>query len=126
MSRAVLPLLLLVCSAAPAQAAEPCAEEANTVAVNACLTRWVAAQDEALARAVARLRAAWREQDAVSGSPPVLPAFDAAQAAWEAYRRRECAARALIFGSGTGAAAASGRCELALSVQREAELASRW
>lgn len=129
MNRPAWPLLLaavLLPALAVAQSPVPCADEANTPAVNACLARRLAAQEAELTRTLDRLRADWRAHDAQDGSLPVLPSLDAAQAAWVAYRQRECAARALTYGVGTGAAAAGLRCELALSAQRQAVLEADW
>lgn len=128
MSRATLVLLALstVQEAALAQASSTCADERTTPAVAACWQARVAEQDAVLAQVVERLRGRWRVRDASEAVVKVEPAFLAAQQAWWQYRAQECAARALAYGVGTGAAAAEGRCRLAMTHERLEALRRDW
>lgn len=123
---AVLFALLAACRPALAKDAPACADEPTTPAVAACLQRQLAVQDAALAQAVQRLLDTWRVRDEREVVLRVAPALAASQAAWEAYRARECAAQALAYGAGTGAGAAELRCRLALTAQRRDALARDW
>lgn len=118
--------LLAMREPALAQDASACADQPTSPAVAACLTRQLAVQDAALAQAVQRLLDSWRSRDAGEAVVKVAPALAAGQAAWEAYRAQECAARALTYGAGTGAGAAELRCRLALTAQRREALARDW
>lgn len=123
---AVLPALLATGQPALAQDVSACADESTSPAVAACLQRQLAVQDAALAQAVQQRLATWRARDAHEAVVKVAPALAAGQAAWEAYRAQECAARGLTYGVGTGAGAAELRCRLDLTTQRREVLARFW
>jgi uncharacterized protein YecT (DUF1311 family) len=127
-ARVVISALLLPCViSGQAQDTEPsCAQQASTPALAACLRKLLDGEQAMLAAETGNLRAKWRDLDSRDPMFKLVPALDASQLAWEAYRRDECEARALSFGAGTGAAPEYLRCMIEMTGQRRDMLARHW
>ncbi len=87
-----------------------------------CYVLAEAAADDALAAALLRARASAGTLDQTLGRASALPALEAAQSAWLAYREAECSYVGATFGGGSGTAAGVLGCLIELTRARSAEL----
>ena len=62
------------------------------------------------------------ELDEVTGRTVAVPALDAAQAAWSAYRDEQCGYVGATFGGGSGTGIGSNSCRIELGRRRATEL----
>ncbi len=62
------------------------------------------------------------ELDEITGRPVSVPALEAAQAEWQAYRDAHCAFVGTTFGGGSGTGIAIDACRIELGREREKEL----
>ena len=67
-------------------------------------------------------RSAAEELDGITGRPVTIPALEAAQAAWSAYRDAHCDYVGATFGGGSGTGIAINACKVDLGRARAAEL----
>ncbi len=123
-------MLLLVLATASTLATQPpvsvarCERSPNTIAFDECLSR---ARDAAM-RILDRYRAAARarivRENPENGALPVT--FDAAQAAWVDYKKRECDAVYTLWQAGTIRGAMALRCDIRMTQLRTHELWLDW
>ena len=108
-------LALLLVLATPAQA-DPSMEcpGSSQIEIGACVTETLARVDAAMETAYGFALNAAGALDTETGRPGALPALEAAQTAWLAWREAQCAFAGAQFagGSGTGIAITSCRIEL--------------
>ncbi len=88
------------------------------VEIGDCLAATEAAVDAALAQALGFAADAARGLDDTTGRPAALPALEAGQAAWSAYRDAHCAYVGATWGGGSGAGAAVHACRIDLGRAR--------
>lgn len=118
----VLPFVLLVLpSAALADPAMEC-PGGSQIEIGACVSATLAAVDGALDQALGFARASAAELDRETGRAMALPALEAAQAAWSAYRDAQCDFVGAGFGGGSGTGIAITGCRVTLGRARVEEL----
>jgi uncharacterized protein YecT (DUF1311 family) len=112
----LIPVLCLLAQSAVADPSLECSLAASSqVETGNCLAEVEATVSAALDQALTVARESASELDSVTGREVALPALEAAQAAWVAWRDAECEFVGSTFGggSGTGIAITSCRIELA-------------
>ncbi len=114
-----LALLTLLALPLPA-GADPALEcsRASQVETAACLGAVEGTVDRTVAEALAIARARMAELDSATGRAQGLPALDAAQAAWAAWRDAECEAVGATWGGGSGTGIAIMACRITLGRAR--------
>lgn len=118
-----LPLAIALATTLRADPALECGLDAGSqVEIGACVAREEARVEHALAAAYGFAEAASRETDAVTGRPVAVPALEAAQAAWTAWRDAHCAHVGAGFGGGSGTGIAIRGCRVELGRARVAQL----
>jgi uncharacterized protein YecT (DUF1311 family) len=120
---ATLSALLL----APALAAADPSLECNTgassqVEIGACVAETATRVDAALDAALGFAMTSATDLDEVTGREVAVPALEAAQAAWVAYRDAQCEFAGATFGGGSGTGIAIASCRIELGRARVAEL----
>ncbi|UUV05702.1 lysozyme inhibitor LprI family protein [Ruegeria sp. YS9] len=99
-----------------------CSGAGSQVEIGACVgqaeTNVAAAMTEALGFAAD----AARDLDDVTGRALALPALEASQEAWKAYRDAQCEAVGASYGGGSGTGIAVSSCRVELGRARVAEL----
>jgi uncharacterized protein YecT (DUF1311 family) len=124
--KAVFPaLFLLGLSSAPA-GADP-ALECNTgassqVEIADCVAQTEARVDAAVDAALGFAMTSATDLDEITGREVAVPALDASQAAWSAYRDAQCEFAGATFGGGSGTGIAIRACRIELGRARIAEL----
>lgn len=94
----------------------------NQVEIGECLAQVEANADTAL-KAVLDLSVEAAERlDEVTGRPAAVPALNAGQAAWSAYRDAHCEFVGATFGGGSGTGIAIRSCRIEAARERAAEL----
>jgi uncharacterized protein YecT (DUF1311 family) len=78
--------------------------------------------DASLSTMLGFVNASAAELDEATGRKEAVPALDAAQAAWSAYRDSHCEYVGTSFGGGSGTGIAIRSCRIELGRAREAEL----
>ena len=119
--RYVLPL----CLAPIAGFADPtleCTDAPSQVEIGACVADMEARVEIALQSAYGFATDAARELDEVTGRAAAIPALEASQAAWAAYRDAQCEAVGASFGGGSGTGIGITACRVQLGRARVDEL----
>ena len=124
--RSVMPALALwlLLSPAPASAdpAMECADASSQVEIGQCLAEVEQNVDAALATALRFAMNAARELDDVTGRAVAVPALEAGQTAWSAYRDKHCDYVGATFGGGSGTGVAIRSCRIELGRVRTDDL----
>ncbi|WP_111428398.1 lysozyme inhibitor LprI family protein [Rhodobacteraceae bacterium DSL-40] len=123
--RLTLPLLLvpLLPAAASADAALECSRGLGSqVEIADCVAAAEATVDETVNAALGFAKEAAQELDGVTGRPVSVPALEASQVAWAAYRDAQCDYIGATYGGGSGSGIAIRSCRVALGRARVAEL----
>ncbi len=120
----------LVLAALPASVfADPSLEcslvSSSQVETSACLADVEKRVDQTLEIALKSARASATELDDITGRTVALPALEASQAAWDAYRAAHCEYTGTLSGGGSGTGISIRACRISLSRARVAELLSR-
>jgi uncharacterized protein YecT (DUF1311 family) len=123
MSRSLLPVFVLAAVPAAADPALECnTDTATQVEIADCVAATEARVDAAVEAALGFAMASATDLDEITGREVALPALEASQAAWEAYRDAQCAFLAASFGGGSGTGIATRSCRVELGRARVAEL----
>ena len=114
-----LPFLLVLAQPAAADPSLECSVDSGSqVEVRDCLAATEKTVDAAMALALRFATDAATELDEVTGRPVALPALEASQAAWSAYRDAHCAYVGATFGGGSGTGIAIRSCRIELARER--------
>lgn len=120
---AVLSLLLVAPSLAAADASLECNEgNSSQVEIADCMAQTETRVDAAIESALSFAFASATDLDEVTGREVALPALEAAQAAWVAYRNAQCEFVGATFGGGSGTGIAIRGCRIELGRARVTEL----
>lgn len=121
----ICPLALALTLAAPFLAATPLLADptmecpgGSQVEISVCLGDTLDRVDQAIVVALGYAQASASDLDETTGREDALPAIDAAQAAWSAYRDAQCEAVGAGFGGGSGTTIAIRACRIALGRAR--------
>lgn len=111
--------LVLTLAATPALA-DPTMEcpGGSQIEIAACLAAVLDGVDHAVTVALGFAQSSASDLDEATGRADALPAVDAAQAAWTAYRDAQCAAVGAGFGGGSGTSIAIQSCRIDLGRAR--------
>jgi uncharacterized protein YecT (DUF1311 family) len=119
----VVSLFLLAPGLASADASLECNEGASSqVEIADCMAQTEARVDAAVATALSFASASATDLDEVTEREVALPALEAAQAAWVAYRDAQCEFVGATFGGGSGTGIAIRGCRIELGRARVTEL----
>jgi len=99
-----------------------CSGAGSQVEIGACVGQAEANVEVALAEAFGFAVDAARELDDVTERTVALPALEASQDAWEAYRDAQCEAVGASYGGGSGTGIAITACRVELGRARVTEL----
>ncbi|WP_254055798.1 lysozyme inhibitor LprI family protein [Ruegeria sp. EL01] len=105
-----------------ADPAMECSDASSQVEVGACVTEMEGRVNGALEESYSFAIAAAKELDDVTGRVAALPALEAAQNAWAAFRDAQCEAVGASFGGGSGTGIAITSCRIDLGRARVEEL----
>ena len=123
MSRSLLPAFLLAAFPAAADPALECnTGTASQVEIGECVAEAEARVDAAVEAALGFAMAAATDLDEITGREVAVPALEASQAAWAAYRDAQCEFVGASFGGGSGTGIAIRACRVELGRVRAAEL----
>lgn len=115
----------MLLAAAPARA-QPSLEcsfvESSQVEIADCLAETEERANAAMELVLGYARDAAFDLDEVTGREVAMPALDAAQQAWLAYREAACAHRGALSGGGSGTGIAIRSCRIEMTRARTAEL----
>lgn len=116
-------LLLLAPGLVSADVSLECNEGTSSqVEIADCMAATEARVDAALETALSFASASATDLDEVTGREVALPALEAAQAAWVAYRDTQCEFVGATFGGGSGTGIAIRGCRIELGRARVTEL----
>lgn len=90
----------------------------SQVEIGDCLAATEARVDETVAQALGFAMEGAKALDAETGRPGAVPALEAGQAAWTAFRDAHCAFVGATFGGGSGTGAAIRACRIDLGRER--------
>ena len=112
---ALLPLIL----ATPALA-DPTMEcpGSSQIEIGACVTETLSRVDAAIETAYGFARTSAEALDAETGRASALPALEAAQTAWDAWRNAQCDFAGAQFAGGSGTGIAITACKIELGRER--------
>ncbi|GAB5436119.1 lysozyme inhibitor LprI family protein [Falsiruegeria mediterranea] len=119
--------LFLLCLYPLHSAADPsleCSDAGSQVEIGACVSEAAQRVEAAMVLAQEIAMASAQELDEVTGRVVAVPAMDAAQEAWSAYRDAQCNAVGASFGGGSGTGIAIQSCRIELGRARITELMS--
>jgi uncharacterized protein YecT (DUF1311 family) len=117
------PALALCAGAAAADASFECSMNLGSqVEIGGCVSDVLATVDRTLAAALEMAKASAAELDGITGRAVAVPALEASQAAWEAYRDAQCEYVGSTFGGGSGTGIAITSCRVDLGRGRVDEL----
>lgn len=121
--RRIAPILALALLPATALA-DPSMEcpGGSQIEIGACVSAMLVGVDGAVEQALGFARDSAVELDRVTGRAVALPALEASQAAWAAYRDAQCDLVGAGFGGGTGTGIAITGCRVEMGRARVAEL----
>lgn len=117
-------MALSVCAAGAATTsmADPSLEcsfvESSQVEIADCLIEVEQRANAAMELVLGYARDAAFDLDEITGRSVAIPALDAAQEAWLAYRETNCAYRGALFGGGSGTGIAIRSCQIELTRAR--------
>jgi uncharacterized protein YecT (DUF1311 family) len=119
----VAALFFLAPGIAAADPSLECNEGASSqVEIADCMAATEARVDASLETALSFASASATDLDEVTGREVALPALEAAQAAWAAYRDAQCEFVGATFGGGSGTGIAIRGCRIELGRARVTEL----
>jgi uncharacterized protein YecT (DUF1311 family) len=119
----VLSALLLVPALAAADPALECNTGASSqVEIADCVAQTEARVDAAVDAALGFAMTSATDLDEITGREVAVPALEASQAAWAAYRDAQCEFAGATFGGGSGTGIAIRSCRIELGRARVAEL----
>jgi uncharacterized protein YecT (DUF1311 family) len=125
MKTRALSLLLVLAGACPA-AADPVLEcntgVSSQVEIAECVAETEARVDTAVEAALGFAMATATDLDEITAHEAVVPALEAAQAVWVAWRDAQCNFVGATFGGGSGTGIAISACRIELGRARAAEL----
>lgn len=123
---ALFPALISVVFLPAAALADPSLEcslgNGSQVEIGNCVAKTEASVNATIDVALGFARASAEELDATTGRAGAVPALDAAQTAWAAYRDAQCEYVGSTFGGGSGTGIAIQSCRIELGRERVAEL----
>ena len=99
-----------------------CSNAGSQVEVGACVTQAAERVEVALSIAQEIAMGSAQELDEVTGRSAAVPAMEAAEEAWAAYREAQCNAVGASFGGGSGTGIAIQSCRIELGRDRIKEL----
>jgi len=99
-----------------------CTDAGSQVEIGACVGQAETNVEAALVQAFGLAADAATELDEVTGRTVALPALEASQAAWQAYRDAQCEAVGASYGGGSGTGIAITSCRVELGRARVTEL----
>jgi uncharacterized protein YecT (DUF1311 family) len=118
-------LAVLVAGAALADPASECGVDLGSqVEIGDCVAATEKRVEANLATMLGFATDAAKELDGLTGRAVSLPALEASQAAWSAYRDAQCDYVGATFGGGSGTGIAISSCRIELGRARVAELAA--
>jgi len=116
-------LATLAAGAALADPASECGVDLGSlVEIGDCVAATERRVEASLATMLGFATEAATELDGVTGRAVSIPALEASQAAWSAWRDAQCDYVGSTFGGGSGTGIAISSCRIALGRAREAEL----
>jgi uncharacterized protein YecT (DUF1311 family) len=118
----VLPFLLVPSIAAADPALECNTGASSQVEIGECVAETEARVDAAVEAAYGFAMTSATDLDEVTGREVAVPALEAAQAAWTAYRDAQCEFAGATFGGGSGTGIAIRSCRVDLGRARVTEL----
>ena len=119
----LFPLFLAAATLAAADPALECNLGASSqIEIADCVAETEVRVDASVEAALSFAMTSATDLDEITGSEVALPALEASQAAWVAYRDAECAFVGEVFGGGSGAGIAIRACRVELGRARVAEL----
>jgi uncharacterized protein YecT (DUF1311 family) len=118
----VLPFLLVPSIAAADPALECNTGASSQVEIGECVAETEARVDAAVEAAYGFAMTSATDLDEVTGREVAVPALEAAQAAWTAYRDAQCEFAGATFGGGSGTGIAIRSCRVDLGRARVEEL----
>ena len=109
-----LPLFMIAMALAGAARAEPTLEcpGSSQIEIGACVTEALRAVDQAVDSVLGFARAAAQDMDDTTGRAETLPALEAAQAAWSAWRDAQCTYVGATYAGGSGSGIAVTACRV--------------
>jgi uncharacterized protein YecT (DUF1311 family) len=117
-----VPLLLALCLFASPALADPsmeCSLAADSqVETGDCVNAVATTVDAVMEQALMFARSAAEELDGITGREVSVPALEASQAAWLAYRDAECEFVGSTWGGGSGTGIAISSCRIELTRDR--------
>ncbi len=99
-----------------------CTDAGSQVEIGSCVSDMEVRVDAAVASSYAFAAEAAQELDEVTGRVVAVPALEASQNAWMAYRDAQCEAVGASFGGGSGTGIAITACRVDLGRARVDEL----
>jgi uncharacterized protein YecT (DUF1311 family) len=115
----VFPVFCLCAGPALADPTLECSVTVETqIEIVECLTAIDANVTAALEQVLSFARNAAEQLDADTGRPESVPALEASQAAWEAYRDAQCGYIGSTWAGGSGTGSAIGACRIELARDR--------
>jgi uncharacterized protein YecT (DUF1311 family) len=118
---ATLVISLCVPSAVFADPATECGGSSQ-IEIGACVAETLRRVDETIDIYLGFAMSSAQDLDEATGRAVTVPALEAAQAAWLAYRIAHCDYVGATFGGGSGTGIAIGSCEIELGRDRAEEL----
>ncbi len=118
-------IFLLVAAGAPnVAAADPATEcgGSSQVEIGNCVAETLERVDATIDLFLGFATASAQELDEITGRTDAVPALEAGQAAWSAYREAHCAYVGSTFGGGSGTGIAIDACRIELGRARAADL----
>ncbi|NVK16348.1 MAG: DUF1311 domain-containing protein [Rhodobacteraceae bacterium] len=122
MLRHVACCLFLAATPGFADPALECGDAGSQVAIGECVADDEERVEAALATALRFAQEAAEELDSITERAVAVPALDAGQRAWEAYREEHCAFVGATYGGGSGTGIAIRSCWTSLGRARVDEL----
>lgn len=115
----IVTAVLLAAGTAAADPTLECGLDASSqVEIGDCLAKVEATVDRTLAEALGFATEAAKALDGETGRAAAVPALDAGQAAWVAYRDAHCAYVGATWGGGSGTGGAIRTCRIDLGRER--------
>ena len=102
-----------------------CSDAGSQVEIGACVGETEERVEAALQFAYEVALSAADELDDVTGRETARPALEAAQAAWESYRKAQCDYVGALFGGGSGTGIGIRACRIELGRDRVRSLLAR-
>lgn len=97
----------------------------SQVEIANCVAETAERAEQAMKFMLQQAEAQAAELDDITGREVAVPALQAAQSAWEAYRDAECNYAGALFGGGSGSGIGINSCRIELTRARSRELQAR-